>query len=1013
MKFFKKTAIILLLAVLAVNSAELPVLAASQQELTKPAKPQGVAGEINTTPPEVGYPLPAVDHGGNANDPILKNIAGTNPFIGILDGFDQVWSMNQPDWRDGTALTVPGANGEVAKYGDGPTVYFDGYKNDETKIVADKKTYANAEIRDPATWQANIRYVEDVTNNRTDEEALAAYYDDQRDKIYSMMEAYGPLANTYVDMVNPVTSVVRSPDDMNVLLEEATAEDQSQGMGQWEGSELSDALDVVHLLRFRNPASSNPSKYFFSSPRPYRMNSNGEVKEVVDENGLSEWETIGSGESKVEELPSGGKKETGEKHHQQYETNVKVIPALEYVKRKAEDGRGKDGAFPSGHTSASYLSTFGFAYATPERYAEFLTRAAQMGENRIVTGMHSPLDVIGARIQSTAMTAYAFNLAENEAVLDKAYKNAGEVFGEVADANGMSLYDYAHTVTEDYTFESAYDEQKWEDHDANKAFYREKLTYGLPQTGEKGLDPVVPKGAEALLETRQPYLTDTQRREVLYTTEIESGYPVIDESNGWGRLDLVTASDGYGAFLSNVTVNMDASKGRFNAQDWWRNDITGSGMLTKQGTGTLTLTGNNSYAGGTLLEGGTLEAASATAFGDGDLYVEDGTVLVTSEKPLHVNGNVTMEDGSLDIAMDNSDTQLHADGQLYLDGGELELDLSNYEIDKAADITLMTADKVNGKFDTVTADGYDVTVTYNDNSAVAHIEPIDSSDPGTEEPETPGNEEGPKDPEDTDEPESPEKQTSVTITPEVIDGEATIQTDSLYQLTDQGELLIDLQEQNDSVKLVFTSEQIEWLKEHQISINIELKNVSLQLAASNFTNESESAAIQFERLADIDQAVSAVYDFTITQGGKELKTFEEKVTLTFSVDSDKVNNQDKVQIFYQNPESEEWEAIGGEWQDGHVTAQTNHLSTYTAFEDGEVLPQPVTEDEETLQQPEQENGKTQHQPETENGKTQQQSEAGDGQKLPNTATNTYQYLLAGLILLVSGTIFLVIRRKKA
>src|SRR5699024_1035751 len=136
----------------------------------KPSKPQGTTEELNTSPPEVDKPLPAVDNGGNANDAKLKNIALTNPFISILDGFDQVWSMNQPDWRDGTALTVPGANGEVAKYGDGPSVYFDGFKNDKTKLVADKNTYTNAEIRDPETWTANIKYVEDVTKNRTDEE---------------------------------------------------------------------------------------------------------------------------------------------------------------------------------------------------------------------------------------------------------------------------------------------------------------------------------------------------------------------------------------------------------------------------------------------------------------------------------------------------------------------------------------------------------------------------------------------------------------------------------------------------------------------------------------------------------------------------------------------------------------------------------------------------------------------------------------------------------------------------
>lgn len=725
MKSTKKGSILFLLSVLTISSFGFPVGASAQ--LAKPSKPQGTTDEWNTDAPEEEQTLSAVDHGGNAGDDELKNIARTNPFIHILDGFDQVWSMNQPGWRDGTALTEPGENGEVADYGDGPTVYYDGYKNDPTKVVADQKTFANTEIRDKATWEANIRYVEQVTNDRTPEEALAAYYDDQRDKIYSMMDGFGPLANTYVDIVQPKTNVIRSADEMDELLEETTVEDESQGMGVWEGTKLEDTLDLVDLIRFRNPSSSNPSKYFYSSPRPYRMNSNGEVIEVVDENGLAVWDTIGSGEGTESELPSGGKKETGERNYQQYETKVNIIPALEYVKRIAEDGIGKDGAFPSGHTSAAYLSSFGFAYSTPERYAEFLTRAAQMGENRIVTGMHSPLDVIGGRIQSTAMTAYAYNLEENQEVLDKAYQNAGDVFGALAESNDMSLYEFAHTVTEDYTFENAYDEEAWEDHEANKAFYREKLTYGLPQTGTKGLDPVVPKGAEVLLETRQPYLDDQQRREVLYTTEIDSGYPVLDESYGWGRIDLVTASDGYGAFLGNVTVNMDAAKGRFHAQDWWRNDITGSGMLTKQGTGTLTLTGNNSYAGGTLLQEGTLEATAETAFGTGDFYVEGGTVLVNGEKPLHVAGNVTIDAGNVELVMNDETTSLTVDEVLYIDGGDLELDLSNYDAGQDTKVTLITADKVEGTFDKVMAPGYSVTVTYEEGRVIAHLVADDSN----------------------------------------------------------------------------------------------------------------------------------------------------------------------------------------------------------------------------------------------------------------------------------------------
>lgn len=691
--------------------------------ISKPAKPVGTTNELNVAPPTVSFPLPVVKNGALAGDSATKDIAATSPFINILYGFDKVWSLNQPTWTDGTAGTI-GENGRKAKYGDGPEVYFDGYKNDPNAIVANKKTFVNAEIRNPEAWVANIRYVENATQNRTDEEALAAYYDDQRDKIYGVLDALGPLANTYVDTVGATTAVVRDISEMNTVLEEETAEDENQGIGlgsNWETTELADLVKLVDMVRYKIPASSNPAKYFYSSPRPWRMNSQGEVKEVVDENGLAVWTSIGSGAKVEEALPTGGRKTSGKKNYQQYETNVKIIPALEYVKRAAEEGAGKDGAFPSGHTNAGYLSAFPFAFAIPERYSEFLTRSAQYGENRIVTGMHSPFDVIGGRIMSTAMAAYALHLPQSREVLDNAYKNTGEVFGALAEAKGMSLYEYAHTVTEPYTFETAYGPTKWENHEANKAFYREKMTSGIPQTGVKGLAPVVPEGAEVLLEMRQPYLTAEQRREVLYTTELDSGYPVIDESNGWGRIDLVMAADGYGAFLDNVTVNMDASKGRFNAKDWWRNNIGGTGMLTKQGTGTLVLTGNNSYTGGTVLEGGTLVAESATAFGKGDLYVENGTVEVRSAGSLNIDGHFTMNAGALTLGMDQESSQVKVGGTLYLEGGNLNLDFSNLNIGDSAEFTLMTADKIKGQFASVTAPGYEVTLTYENNRIVARV----------------------------------------------------------------------------------------------------------------------------------------------------------------------------------------------------------------------------------------------------------------------------------------------------
>src|SRR5262249_47262361 len=55
--------------------------------------------------------------------------------------------------------------------------------------------------------------------------------------------------------------------------------------------------------------------------------------------------------------------------------------------------------------------------------------------------------------------------------------------------------------------------------------------------------------------------------------------------------------------------------------------ISGSGRRVKVGEGTLTLSGNNSYTGGTLLNEGTLAVGSSRALGTGTLTLADGTTL--------------------------------------------------------------------------------------------------------------------------------------------------------------------------------------------------------------------------------------------------------------------------------------------------------------------------------------------------------------------------------------------------
>jgi len=72
---------------------------------------------------------------------------------------------------------------------------------------------------------------------------------------------------------------------------------------------------------------------------------------------------------------------------------------------------------------------------------------------------------------------------------------------------------------------------------------------------------------------------------------------------------------------ATLTTNGDGSDTTFSGT------ISGSGGLVKIGEGTLTLLGNNSYTGGTLLNEGTLAVGSNTALGTGTLTLADGTTL--------------------------------------------------------------------------------------------------------------------------------------------------------------------------------------------------------------------------------------------------------------------------------------------------------------------------------------------------------------------------------------------------
>jgi autotransporter-associated beta strand protein len=181
---------------------------------------------------------------------------------------------------------------------------------------------------------------------------------------------------------------------------------------------------------------------------------------------------------------------------------------------------------------------------------------------------------------------------------------------------------------------------------------------------------------------------------------------------------MFAAADGYGAFYGNVVVAMDASQSGFNASDLWRNDISGPGKLTLQGSGTLKLAGNNSWSGGSRVSGGVLEADSPNAFGTGDVYVGVGGVTVAGSSPVTIAGKYTQLAGTtLELDIDgNGAGVLRVGNQLTIAGGTLHVKFANGYAPKAGDtIDVIEGNGTTKQFTTITVDGHKATPVYTSN----------------------------------------------------------------------------------------------------------------------------------------------------------------------------------------------------------------------------------------------------------------------------------------------------------
>lgn len=142
--------------------------------------------------------------------------------------------------------------------------------------------------------------------------------------------------------------------------------------------------------------------------------------------------------------------------------------------------------------------------------------------------------------------------------------------------------------------------------------------------------------AAALVLEAFPFFDAYQVQQTLLTTATDIGDAGVDHQFGWGLLNVAKALQGPAQLT--VSPNIFRSPQPFFDVDTkgysatFSNDISGAGKLGKKGEGVLTLTGTNTYSGGTEVNGGVLVTANRSALGTGELNIgSQGTVQLATD----------------------------------------------------------------------------------------------------------------------------------------------------------------------------------------------------------------------------------------------------------------------------------------------------------------------------------------------------------------------------------------------
>lgn len=293
-------------------------------------------------------------------------------------------------------------------------------------------------------------------------------------------------------------------------------------------------------------------------------------------------------------------------------------------------------SYPSGHTWNGFKQASVLAMIFPEKGSEIFNRAIEYGESRVIVGAHFATDTIASRVGNYYLLSQFLADEKNTKLI---VESASHIRKDIASACSNDIQTCL-TASQPVT-------------NSNIGYYSQHEIQNASMIAPEN----IPKNAGYLLRLRFPYLNNAQWDHILASTAYPSqsiaGWNIKENEPNtyWGLINLPVAYHGPAYLYENFTVNQDTDDfdlANFGKQDEWKNNIQGTGKLTKQGQGTLVLSGNNTFAGFT---------------------VNQGHLVLTGENKYsqksHINGGTVTLKKTLGSAVDINK------GTLVLDGGKV------------------------------------------------------------------------------------------------------------------------------------------------------------------------------------------------------------------------------------------------------------------------------------------------------------------------------------------------------